>query len=266
MSEEETPREPPTGAARRGLRSSRKPRYLQVADELRDELKRGDHPVGGMLPSEAQLCERFAISRYTAREALRTLEEMGLVARRRGSGTQVRSAEPQVRYNQYVRSIDDLLQYTQATRFQLRHSDRLEADATIAGWLDVRAGTECVLLHGIRYQRRMLKPFCITDVYRRATMQGLPPGFARVEDAMRALIEGELFARVGLVEQILSAVALDAEQARELEVEPGTPALRTLRRYFDPKNRILLVAVTLHPGDVFSYVTRYERSDVMRGV
>ena len=101
----------------------------------------------------------------------------------------VRSAEPQVRYNQYVRSIDDLLQYTQATRFQLRHSDRLMADATLAGWLDVRAGTECVLLHGIRYQRRMLKPFCITDVYRRASMQGLPPGFARVEDAMRALIE-----------------------------------------------------------------------------
>jgi hypothetical protein len=24
--------------------------------------------------------------------------------------------------------------------------------------------------------------------------------------------------------------------------------------------------VSLHPGDVFSYVTRHERSDVMRGV
>ena len=54
---------------RRGLRASRKPRYLQVADILRDELKRGEHPVGGMLPTEAQLCERFTISRYTAREA-----------------------------------------------------------------------------------------------------------------------------------------------------------------------------------------------------
>ncbi|MEO8672649.1 MAG: GntR family transcriptional regulator [Tahibacter sp.] len=266
MSEQAPDQTSNPGLRHGGLRSSRKPRYLQVADELREELKRGDHPVGGMLPTEAQLCERFAISRYTAREALRILEEMGLVTRRRGSGTQVRSAEPHVRYNQYVRSIDDLLQYTQATRFQLRHSDRLEADATIASWLDARAGTECVLLHGIRYQRRMLKPFCITDVYRRATMQGLPPGYARVEDAMRALIEGELFARVGLVEQRISAVSLDAEQARELEVEPGSPALRSLRRYFDPKDRILLVAVTLHPGDVFHYMTRYERSDVIRGV
>jgi len=165
-----------------------------------------------------------------------------------------------------VRSIDDLLQYTQATHFQLRHSDRLEAAPTVAGWLDTRVGTECVLLHGIRYQRRRLKPFCITDVYRRATMQGLPPGFARTEDALKALIEGDLLARAGLVEQSLSAVALNEEQAYELEVAPGLPALRSLRRFFDPNGRILLVAVSLHPGDIFSYVTRYERSDVMRGV
>ncbi len=254
------------GASRRGLRSSRKPRYLQVSDELREELKRGEHPVGGMLPTEAQLCERFAISRYTAREALRTLEDMGLIKRRRGSGTRVRSAEPHVRYNQYVRSIDDLLQYTQATHFQLRHSDRVAADRTLAGWIDVREGTECVLLHGIRYQRRRLKPFCITDVYRRATMQGLPTGFARIEDALKALITGDLHTRVGLVEQSLSAVALGADEAYELEVEPGMPALRSLRRFFDPRGRILLVAVSLHPGDLFSYVTRHERSDVMRGV
>jgi DNA-binding GntR family transcriptional regulator len=255
-----------TSESRRGLRSSRKPRYLQVADELREELKRGQHPVGGMLPTEAQLCERFSISRFTAREALRTLEEMGLVARRRGSGTRVRSAEPHVRYNQYVRSIDDLLQYTQATHFQLRHSDRLTADSTVAGWLDVREGTDCVLLHGIRYQRRRLKPFCITDVYRRATMQGLPAGYARIEDALKAVITGDLHTRVGQVEQSLSAVALGEDEAYELEVEPGKPALRSLRRFFDPKGRILLVAVSLHPGDVFSYVTRHERSDVMRGV
>ena len=256
----------PAPESRRGLRSSRKPRYLQVADELREEVKKGLHPVGGMLPTEAQLCERFQISRFTAREALRTLEEMGLVARRRGSGTRVRSAEPHVRYNNYVRSIDDLLQYTQATHFQLRHSDRVAADSTIAGWLDTREGIECVLLHGIRYQRRRLKPFCITDVYRRATMQGLPPGYARIEEALKAVITGDLHTRVGLVEQSLSAVALTDEQAYELEVEAGMPALRSLRRFFDPKGRILLVAVSLHPGDVFSYVTRHERSDVMRGV
>ena len=81
---------------------------------------------------------------------------------------------------------------------------------------------ECVLLHGIRYQRRRLKKK-ITDVYRRATMQGLPTGFARIEDALKALITGDLHTRVGLVEQSLSAVALGADEAYELEVEPGTP-------------------------------------------
>jgi hypothetical protein len=34
-----------------------------------------------------------------------------------------------------------------------------------------------------------------------------------------------------------------------------------VRRYFDLNNRLVLVAVTLHPGHLFSYFSRYERID-----
>ena len=106
----------------RELRSSRKPRYLQVADALREEIKQGNHPVGQHLPTETEICKRFSISRFTARAALRLLEEQGLISRRRGSGTTVRSAEAQISYDQHVRTIDDLLQYTNATGFQYLES------------------------------------------------------------------------------------------------------------------------------------------------
>ena len=72
---------------RPGLRSSRKPRYLQIAETLREEIHRGEHPVGQHLPTESALCKRFGTSRFTARAALRLIEEMGLISRRRGSGT-----------------------------------------------------------------------------------------------------------------------------------------------------------------------------------
>src|SRR5262249_18254501 len=57
-------------------------RYLQVARTLRKEIVDGVYPVGSQLPTEHELCERFAVSRYTIREALRRLREDNLVSSR----------------------------------------------------------------------------------------------------------------------------------------------------------------------------------------
>jgi len=249
---------------RSGLRSSRQPRYLKIAALLREEIHNGTHAVGRRMPTEDVLCRRFAASRFTVREALRQLEEAGLVERRRGSGTLVRSSEAQVSYEQHIRSIDDLLQFTNATRFQFLHTDRLPADSALASWLNVRLGDECLHLHGIRYHRRTGLPYCLGEVYRRASWQGLPQGYARMEDALRQLMEKEFEQHIGKIEQSLSAVAISDEQALEIKVPAGTPGFRSVRRYFDLRGRLALVAVTLHPGPQFSYFTRYKRSDLAK--
>jgi GntR family transcriptional regulator len=247
----------------RGLRTPRKPRYLQIAETLRSEIRHGDHPVGRHLPTEVALCKRFSISRFTARGALRLLEEQGLISRRRGSGTTVRSAEVRNDFEQHVHGFDDLLQFTNATQLQLLYSDRVAADSTMAGWLNVRVGSECLHFHGIRYHRRTQAPYCLGDIYRRASWQGLAQGqgFTRLEDAMRHFIEAQNLQRIGRVEQSLSAVALTEDQAHELKVRDDTPGFRAVRRYFDLKGHLMLVAVTLHPGHLFSYFTRFERSE-----
>ena len=64
-------------------------RYLQVARTLRKEIVDGVYPVGSQLPTEHELCERFSVSRYTVREALRRLRDDNLVASRPRTGTLV---------------------------------------------------------------------------------------------------------------------------------------------------------------------------------
>ena len=66
---------------------SRKALYVEVIDFLLDDIKDGQYPPGSKLPSEDQLAREFSVSRVTLREALRVLEDDGVIVRRHGSGT-----------------------------------------------------------------------------------------------------------------------------------------------------------------------------------
>lgn len=67
------------------------PKHAEISRQLRAEIASGKYGTAGRLPSEAQLVARFSVSRPTVAQALRTLEIEGLIERRAGSGTYVRS-------------------------------------------------------------------------------------------------------------------------------------------------------------------------------
>ncbi|MDH2430765.1 FCD domain-containing protein [Sphaerisporangium sp. TRM90804] len=62
-----------------------------VTAELVERIVRGVHPPGTPLPPEPALCETFAVSRTVIREAVKILQEKGLVQIRQGNGTMVTS-------------------------------------------------------------------------------------------------------------------------------------------------------------------------------
>jgi len=75
--------------AHRGTRSRPRLRSASVQDELRQRIDQGKLPAGARLPSEPDLAAELGVSRATLREALRALEDEGLLRRRQGSGTYV---------------------------------------------------------------------------------------------------------------------------------------------------------------------------------
>jgi len=71
-------------------RTERKTLTEVAAESLRQAIVVGAYLPGSQLPTEAELVAMLGVSRTVVREALRTLEEGGLVARRQGVGTFVR--------------------------------------------------------------------------------------------------------------------------------------------------------------------------------
>lgn len=71
------------------------PAYLQIEEELAEQIESGDLPPDARMPTERMLCDAFGVSRMTVRAALARLEQRGLILRRQGSGTYV--ARPKLR-------------------------------------------------------------------------------------------------------------------------------------------------------------------------
>ncbi len=65
------------------------PKYQAVAETLRRDIAAGVYRDGDTLLTEAELKDKFNVSRQTVRQAISLLESDGLVVRRRGSGTYV---------------------------------------------------------------------------------------------------------------------------------------------------------------------------------
>ncbi|MFC5590388.1 FadR/GntR family transcriptional regulator [Sporosarcina soli] len=61
--------------------------FLDIVGELKNIIKVEGIKTGGKLPSERELAERLQAGRSTVREALRSLELLGLIETRRGEGT-----------------------------------------------------------------------------------------------------------------------------------------------------------------------------------
>ncbi len=68
------------------FRVTRTPVHEQVRDHLRQLAQRGTLAPGDTLPPERQLAQRLGVSRHSLRQALASLESLGIVEVRHGSG------------------------------------------------------------------------------------------------------------------------------------------------------------------------------------
>lgn len=61
-------------------------KYGVLAETLRTAIENGTYEAGERLPTTPELCKMYEVSNTTVKKALDELEQLGLIARRRGSG------------------------------------------------------------------------------------------------------------------------------------------------------------------------------------
>ncbi|MGK2930009.1 MAG: GntR family transcriptional regulator [Acidimicrobiales bacterium] len=128
-------------------RSSPMPLWAQVLDDLRRRLDTDEFTDG--FPTDVELTQQYGVSRHTAREAVRRLQDEGVVSRERGRGTFVMA--PTI--EQATGAIYSLFRSIEARGLEQR-SEVLElaevTDAGAAAHLELGADAPLVRLERLR--------------------------------------------------------------------------------------------------------------------
>jgi GntR family transcriptional regulator len=242
-----------------GAAAKAPPLYLQLVQALKDEIVKGVYPVGGQLPTEEELCERFRVSRYTVREALRRLREDRLVSSRQGAGTTVVGPGHSDSYVHEVGSINDLIAFAVGARYQVDGTRMVKADKALAERLCCNVGDEWLEVRGFRYAAESELPVCSAEVFINAEFAGVGRLLERHRGPIFELIEDLYGERVAEVHQELSALPVPAALAERLQVEPGETAIQMHRIYKLASGKTAQVVFNLHPADRFRFAMTMRR-------
>lgn len=237
----------------------KKPRYVELADQLRAEILDGRFAQPEIFPTESELCDTHGVSRFTVREALRRLQTEGLIARRRGSGTVIQPAGARAgALHQPLSNVGEILQYARDTRISYERVGETRIPRRRCEEIGIDPEGIWYLLRGIRTRGEDQQPIAVTDAYLHSDLIEV----ARAIDTSQRTIFQQVEELGGIsvtrVTQDIQAVAASAEVAAHLGVPRRSPCLRIMRCYLDARGRIFEISVSHHPGDRFAYAMHIE--------
>ncbi|KFC62995.1 GntR family transcriptional regulator [Massilia sp. LC238] len=229
------------------------PLYQQLQQALRRAIDEGAWGSASAIPAERQLASALGISRITVRKAIDALVEEGLLVRRAGAGNFINTrieknlaklssfsedmrARGRVPRNEWIKRSEGLVTPEEALRLRLS------------------PGAPVYRFHRIRYADEL--PMCLEY----ATIAAFAlPSLDAVGDSMYEALQAAGHRPVRALQR-LSALLLNAEQARQLGTREGDAGLCVERLGFARDGRAVEFCRSYFRGDMYDFVAELNAS------
>ena len=229
------------------------PQYRQIEQALRERI--AALRPGARLPSDAQLCAEFGVSRMTARNAMHRLAEDGLVRREPGRGSFVAKPPAHRRANR-------LMTFTQEMRRagrvpSSRVLTRVIRPASVAEATSLRIPPRQPIVHLRRLRLADDEPIALES----AVLVEACADAVMGADLTRGSLH-ETLGRAGFVLSrgtgTIGAAAASDEEAALLGIRPGDPLLVERRVIVDTDAREVEVTTSAYPADRYALDVQFE--------
>lgn len=224
------------------------PRYVQLADLMRQRVAKGVWEPGAVLPSIDKLMAEFNVARITVRQAIQLLAQEGLLSPERGRGTFVTAKAGRKRKLVVETTLHDLVEMYRGDKPDL--SNIVESDE--APVLTERDGIAAQdYFHMRRVHARDGEKYCVVSIYIDDRVFQLAPDRLRHEVVLPILtaLPG---VTIATARQSLNISTADIEVARQLDVPVNTPIGEVRRVLNAPDGTVLYLGEAIYRGDYIS--------------
>lgn len=235
-------------------RGSAVPLYFQIYQQLLEQIHSGVLQPGQPIPSEPELASSLAVSRMTARQAVKTLCDAGAAYSQRGLGTFVSG-------NKQVKTSTELLSFTQETNAsggrpssRVLEFQEVPAEGEVERALHLAPKAKVFRLKRVRIADSV--PMSIEESFLPAK---LCPRLLEVFDPRTSLYQvltDHYGIRLNAADEAAEAALAHPEQARLLQIKKGSPVFLLTRIAYAESNQPVEFVRSTYRGDRWKLVSR----------
>ncbi|MGW1023276.1 GntR family transcriptional regulator [Streptomyces sp. NPDC002577] len=227
------------------------PLWYQVSQSLRASILGRTEDAPLRLPTEEQLAGHYGVSVLTMRQALKELEDEGLISRHRRRGTFIEPTAQRAAPVRLLGSVDAIVAQQSGMTTRLLGHGAAPVPPDLAEHFP--GGADVMTYHRLRSDEQTGEPTNHARNYVR------PDIAARVDPAdlerwpMTKILRDVVSVRISRITDTVEARLADPETARLLQVPLLSPILHYTGISYDEHGRALDVARIHYRGDRFSF-------------
>ena len=224
------------------------PMYMRIQQYIRTQIESGEWPADSPVPTEAELMEKFNVSRITVTTALRELVKEGLIYRIQGKGTYVAKQEkmPGIFEIANMISIADSLESTLLPgEHRVAGSELAYPEPEAAAILHLDRDQKAYIIKRTKYTNEV--PIAAEKLFLPDYIfSPLPKD--RLESEHVSVLLSDLGIEAGKSISYIEPVLCDTETAAQLHLPEGTPVIKISLEIYDRKDNPIALIEMINYG------------------
>jgi len=223
--------------------------YYQLRENLAKKIASREWKPGEKIPSEAELCDSYSVSRITVRKAIEELVRSGQLVKQQGKGTFVTNVSMEHKLSKFYSFSEELERHGMTERAQILSFDIVAASKEVSENLSIQKDEQVYMVKRLRMADEM--PYTVEVSY---IPYAICPGLTAESITQNGLYNSMRSLNVfpeRIIEKIRAAV-VSKDDAGLMKIKTNAPAIKLERlTYFG----VLTIeyCVSIVRGDFFTY-------------